>query len=358
MDAQGNRQDPERHLYLGETISKTTASTTNSYYFRSRVHVGDDEIVIDLSDLDKQARGPINATYVATSAASCTAILQSICARDVPLNAGTFRPIRVIAPPGTLVNPIFPAPSVAGNTEGQPRIIACVLGAMAKAMPGKIGANEGGTACSLLMGGTHPETGEYWTHYQLEGCGWGGRAKQGRQQLAMAVPTPAQSGRRHRGVPSRFPLRVIEYSLRPDLGGAGMFRGGLGVRRVFEVTAPSVTLSALLDRVKHGSWGLFGGEAGSPAGVFVRHQGEERRSAPSWKPTGRSSPTKFINIELKTRRPVAAAFAGRRRLRRRRNSAATAPCRTISAIVSLRRRVWRRMGGHQSFAPMRWSPFG
>ena len=46
---------------------------------------------------------------------------------------------------------------------------------MAKAMPGQIGANEGGTACSLLMGGIHPETGEYWTHYQLEGCGWGGR---------------------------------------------------------------------------------------------------------------------------------------------------------------------------------------
>ena len=161
----------------------------------------------------------------------------------------------------------------------------------------------------------------------------------------MLCPCQHDPGDADRGVREPVPAAGCRVSLRPDSGGAGMFRGGLGVRRVFEVTAPSVTLSALLDRVKQGSWGLFGGEAGSPAGVFVRHKGEAtfRTFVEAY---GTVSPTKFINIELKRAtsccciRPAAAATATR-------NSAATAPCRTICVIVSLRWRVWRRMGGHR-----------
>ena len=192
--------------------------------------------------------------------------------KDVPLNDGTFRPIKVVATPGTVANPIFPAPSVAGNTEGQPRIIACILGAMAKAMPGQIGANEGGTACSLLMGGTHPDTGEYWTHYQLEGCGWGGRPDRDGNSSQICAHASTIRATPIEVFESRFPLRVLEYSLRPDSGGPGRYRGGLGVKRLFEVTAPSVTLSALLDRVKLGSWGLERGKRGDPAGLFLKRR--------------------------------------------------------------------------------------
>ena len=285
-------------IYSSEDYFEDDGVTTTSYYFRSSVHVQDDEIIVDLSASDKQAAGPINVTYVATSAASCTAILQSICAKDVPLNAGTFRPIKVVAPPGTVANPTFPAPSVAGNTEGQPRIIACILGAMAKAMPGQIGANEGGTACSLLMGGTHPETGEYWTHYQLEGCGWGGRPDRDGNSSQVCAHASTIRATPIEVFESRFPLRVLEYSLRPDSGGPGRYRGGLGVRRVFEVTAPAVTLSALLDRVKLGSWGLNRGKRGDPAGLFLKRRGEKRFRT-FVEACGTVSPTKFINIQLR-----------------------------------------------------------
>jgi N-methylhydantoinase B/oxoprolinase/acetone carboxylase alpha subunit len=284
-------------VYSSTDYFEDDGVSTTPYYFRADVHVHDEEIMIDLSASDKQASGPINVTYVATAAASCTAILQSMCTREVPLNAGTFRPIKVIAPPGTLVNPTFPAPSVAGNTEGQPRIIACILGAMAKAMPGRVGANEGGTACSLLMGGTHPDTAEFWTHYQLEGCGWGGRSDRDGNSSQVCAHASTIRATPIEVFESRFPLRVLEYSLRPDSGGAGQFRGGLGVRRIFEVAAPSVTLSALLDRVKEGSWGLYGGKRGAPAGLFVRHRGEKRFRT-FVEAYGTISPTKFINIRL------------------------------------------------------------
>src|SRR6202008_2398799 len=120
-------------VYEFEDYFEDDGVVRKRYFFRCKVHVMDEEIVVDLSASDKQALGPINVTYFATAAACCTAILQSIGTHDVPLNAGVFRPIKVIAPPGTLVNPSFPAPCVAGNTEGQPRLIACIQGAMAKA---------------------------------------------------------------------------------------------------------------------------------------------------------------------------------------------------------------------------------
>ena len=283
--------------YSGQDYFEDDGVVSKRYFFRADVHIYDQEIVIDLSRSDDQAFGPINVTYVATAAAGCTAILQSIETSGVPLNSGVFRPLKVIAPPGKIVNPTFPAPSVAGNTEGQPRIISCVQMAMAKALPEKVGAAEGGTACNLLMGGTHPDTGEFWTHYQLDGGGWGGRpGRDGNNAQCIA------HGSTIRSTPTevfetRFPLRVIEYSLRNDSGGAGQYRGGLGIRRLFEVTAHSITLSALLDRTKEGPWGLLGGKRGEPAGVLVKRR-KEKRFRTFVEAFQTVSPTKFVNIKL------------------------------------------------------------
>lgn len=283
--------------YTGQDYFEDDGVVRKHFYFRSEVHVSDRDIVIDLSKSDKQAFGPINVTYVATAAAGCTAVLQSIKTKGVPLNSGIFKSIKVVAPPGTIVNPIFPAPSVAGNTEGQPRIISCVQMAMAKALPGEVGAAEGGTACNLLMGGTHPDTGDFWTHYQLDGGGWGGRPDRDGNN-AQCIP----HGSTIRSTPSevfetRYPLRILEYSLRTDSGGAGEFRGGLGVRRLFEVTAPSITLSALLDRTKEGPWGLLGGLPGAPAAILIktRNSAKFRTFVDVFNTV---SPTKFVNIKL------------------------------------------------------------
>jgi len=284
--------------YEYEDFFEDDGVVATPYTIRSKVEIMDDEIIVDLSGSDAQALGPINVTYVATSAAGCTAVLQSISARDVPLNSGCFKPIKVIAPPGTVVNPVFPAPSVAGNTEGQPRVITAVQGALAQAIPERVGAAEGGSACNLLLGGVHPDTGEFYTHYQLDGGGWGGR----RSMDGNSAQCPAHAST-IRATPievfeSRFPLRTLEYSLRPDSGGAGTWRGGLGIRRVFEVTSDEVTVSALFDRMKDGPWGLWGGADGTPGGIFVRQNGcaDYRTFTEVF---GCVSPTKFVNIKLK-----------------------------------------------------------
>ncbi len=284
-------------IYEAEDYFEDDGVDERRYYFRPAVHIRDEEIVVDLSKSDEQARGPINVTYVATAAAGCTAVLQTLCARDVPLNSGCFRPLRVVAPPGTVANPVFPAPSVAGNTEGQPRIIAAVQHALAKAVPEMVSAGEGGTACNLLLGGIHPDTGEYWTHYQLEGGGWGGRlGKDGNTALCCAHASTI------RATPievfeTRFPLRVLKYEIRSDSGGPGQWRGGLGCWREFEVTADAISVSALTDRITEGPFGLMKGEPGAPTGFFVKRVADAEYH--TFKALfGTVSPTKFINIRL------------------------------------------------------------
>ena len=284
-------------VYTGEDYFEDDGVVDKKYFFRSTVHIRDDEVVVDLSRSDAQAKGPINVTWVATAAAACTSVLQSMSARDVPLNSGCFRPIKVVAPPGTIANPVFPAASVAGNTEGQPRIISCVQQALAKAIPDKVGAAEGGTACNLLLGGVHPDTGDYWTHYQLDGGGWGGRpgldgnSSQCCAHASTIRATPIEV------FETRFPLRTVEYSLRADSGGAGRWRGGLGIRRIFEVTTDEVTVSALTDRMREGPYGLWSGLPGAPTGFYVKKAGQTgfRTFREEF---GTLSPTKFINIRL------------------------------------------------------------
>jgi N-methylhydantoinase B/oxoprolinase/acetone carboxylase alpha subunit len=284
--------------YRFEDFFEDDGVVAERYYIRSRVEIMEDEIIIDLSESDDQALGPINVTYVATAAAGCTAVLQSIGARDVPLNQGCFKPIKVIAPPGTVVNPVFPAPSVAGNTEGQPRVISAIQGALAQAIPDRVPAPEGGTACNLLLGGVHPNTGEYYTQYQLDGGGWGGgKGRDGNSAQCIA------HGSTIRTTPveifeSRFPLRTLCYKLRPDSGGVGTWRGGLGIRRVFEVIADEVTVSALFDRMTHGAYGLAGGGTGAPGGVYICLAGETEFST-TVELFGTVSPSKFVNIRLK-----------------------------------------------------------
>ena len=285
-------------VYKFEDYFEDDGVEAKPYYFRAAVHIRDEDIVVDLSNSDPQARGPINVSYVATAAAGSTAVLQSIGVRDVPLNSGCFKPIKVVAPPGTVANPVFPAPSVAGNTEGQPRIISAVQGALAQAIPDRISAAEGGTACNILIGGEHPDTGDYYTHYQLDGGGWGGRlGKDGNSAQCIA------HGSTIRATPievfeTRFPMRTVEYKLRTDSGGPGKWRGGLGVRRLFEITAPEETVSALLDRTREGPWGFGGGLAGGPAGLFVRFAGTNEFKTFT-EAFGTVSPTKFVNIRMK-----------------------------------------------------------
>jgi N-methylhydantoinase B/oxoprolinase/acetone carboxylase alpha subunit len=262
---------------------------------RVRVAVDGDQLVVDYTGTDPQARGPVNATYGVTTSATFNALFQ-LAGEGVPRNAGAHRCTTTIAPPGSIVNVRFPGPSVGGNTETQPKLVGMILGALAPVLPERVMAAEGVTSCNFLFGGVHPRTGDYYAHYHFEASGWGGRA----QKDGNSAQNHIHGNCRNTPVEvfeTRFPFVTERYELVPDSGGPGRRRGGLATRRVLTVTAPELTVSAMMDRVKEGAWGLFGGEPGRCASIGVRLRGESGFRS-FQEAFGTPSPSKFAGIVL------------------------------------------------------------
>jgi N-methylhydantoinase B len=270
--------------------------TNQPVWMRLKLTVAGDEIIADWTASDPQARGAINATFVVTAAATYSAVLH-VTNRDIPRNSGCFRPVRILTKPGTLVNVQHPGPSVGGNTETHPHIQNVVVAALSQAIPARTAAAEGATACNFLFGGLHPETGEYYTNYHFEGCGWGGTATHD----GNSVMCPVNGNCRNTPVEvfeTKYPFLTLEYAMRKDSGGVGKRRGGLGSSRRLRVMAPEITVSALLDRTRTQAWGLFGGTGGASAKLLVKKKGQDAFTTFS-EAFGTVSATKFTRIVLK-----------------------------------------------------------
>jgi len=228
-------------------------------------------VIVDFTGSDRQVEGSVNAVAAITYSA-CFYVFRCLLTEDVPAAAGLMRPIRVIAPEGTIVNARPPAAVAGGNVETSQRIVDVLLRALAQAIPDRIPAAASGTMNNLTIGGTDPRTGEPFTYYETIAGGMGARpGKPGvsgiHTHMTNSLNTPAEA------LEYAYPLRVRSYSLRPGSGGDGRFHGGDGIVREIEVlTDCEVTL--LADRRSRGPWGLRGGEEGAPGrATIVRHDG-------------------------------------------------------------------------------------
>ena len=141
---------------------------------RVDVFVQGDELIADFWATDAQAKGPINATLGVTWSATYNALFH-MTDPSIPKNSGCFRPIKIVARPGTVANVDYPAPEVAGNTETHPRLALIVIGALAQGVPERAMAAESGTGGNFVFGGHHPDYDEYFACYDLISGGWGGR---------------------------------------------------------------------------------------------------------------------------------------------------------------------------------------
>jgi 5-oxoprolinase (ATP-hydrolysing)/N-methylhydantoinase B len=174
-----------------------------------------------------------------------------------------------------------------------------VVAALAPALPDRVAAAEGGTACNFLFGGVHPKTGDYYANYHLEGGGWGAKSYDDGNDAIIVKNgncrnTPVEI------FETRYPLRVVEYSLIEGSGGSGRMRGGLGTRRILRVQeGAQVTCNALFDRTKEGfgAFGLDGGGKGSRGAILVKRKGDSefRTFTEAY---GTASASKFTNIRL------------------------------------------------------------
>jgi N-methylhydantoinase B len=189
-----------------------------------------------------------------------------------------MRPIRVIAPEGTVVNARPPAAVAGGNVETSQRIVDVLLKALAQALPKQIPAAASGTMNNLTVGGTDPRTHESFAYYETIAGGMGARpGKAGvsgvHTHMTNSLNTPAEA------LEYACPLRVRAYSLRPNSGGAGKYSGGDGIVREIEVLADAeVTL--LADRRTRGPYGLRGGADGLPGKATITRTGSSSQTRP------------------------------------------------------------------------------
>lgn len=218
------------------------------------VTIDGDTLIADFTGTDPQVEANFNAVEAVTR--SCLYYAVRVAADPaIPPNGGSYRPIDLIAPEGTLVNARFPAAVAAGNVETSQRIADVVLGALARAAPSRVPAASQGTMNNVLIGN------EEFAYYETVAGGQGARPWADGQSgihtgMTNTQNTPIEALHTH------YPFRVVAYTLRRGSGGDGMFRGGDGIRReiVFET---AVTLSLMGERRRHAPWGLAGGGPGS-----------------------------------------------------------------------------------------------
>jgi N-methylhydantoinase B len=267
--------------------------------FHVGVTIDGERMIVDWTGSAAQVRGPINATFGVTASAVYNAVFH-VTNSAIPKNSGAYRPIHIIAPAGTVVNVVYPGPSVGGNTETHPKLVDMVTGALAPVMRETVAAAGGASCCNFLFGGVHPGSGEFYANYHLEGCGWGAKDYADGNSAQILVNgncrnTPVEI------FETRYPLETVEYSLIGDSGGAGRYRGGLGTRRIMRVSAGAeVTASALFDRTKgrFRAWGLEGGLPGGYGAILVKRRGDtEFRTFPEV--FGTVSASKFTNVVLR-----------------------------------------------------------
>ena len=262
-------------------------------------------IHVDFTGTDRQRRSPINATLSSCESATYFAVL-SILDPTIPANYGVYRPIRITAPEGTVVNALPPAPVVGRNAITHTIVNALTI-ALAEVVPERItaayygmsnvyilsgsggsgddrsddsrsedGRPGDGLSGDALSGDGHREDddadGRGWIFFDIEVGGGGGRpAKDGldcySQGIHNLANTPIEM------VEATYPLRFRHYEFIPDSGGAGRSRGGLGVRRDIELLSEHGALDTQFDKFKVAPFGLFGGGDGATGRLVLNPDG-------------------------------------------------------------------------------------
>ena len=239
---------------------------------RVRIEIKGDRATVDFTGSDGQVRGPVNAVEAITVSAVYY-VFRCLIPTDVPASWGILYPVKVIAPAGTVVNALPPAPVAGGNVETSQRLVDVLLLALSKAGPIVPAASQG-TMNNLTIGGTDHRTARQFAYYETVAGGMGARPGLDgldaiHTHMTNSLNTPAEA------MEYAYPMRVRRYSIRRGSGGGGRFRGGDGVVRELELlTDARVTI--LSDRRKTRPYGLDGGEPGKTGRtVLITKNGEE-----------------------------------------------------------------------------------
>ena len=261
-----------------------------------RVEVMGDELTIDFSEVSDQVSGFINCGASGGMAAARVAF-KALTSPHSEVNEGSFRALKVILPPGKLLSARRPAP-IGGWSLSLPTVLDTILRALATALPDKIPAAHKGDMGGYAIFGANPRTGRRYVCQNIIGGGWGGRPFEDGASASVSIcqgdvkNTPIELQELY------YPVMYLCHVLRPDSGGAGQYRGGLGVS-VKVTPLHDFYLSRSTDRIKCPPWGLRGGEQGAVNETWIERDG-----------TAEKLPGKFSRLLVRSGETVTFLTAG------------------------------------------------
>jgi len=246
-----------------------------------RVEVGGGEMTIDFSEMSEQVSGSINSGESGAVAAARVAF-KSFVAPDSAIDEGCFRPLKIVIPPGKILSAEPPAP-VGNWSRTLPTVIDLILRALAPAMPDKVAAGHKGDMGGYAFFGINPKNGRRFLCQTIMGGGWGGRAHEDGESATVSM---CQGDVQNAPVELQelyYPVLIERQQLRESSGGAGKFRGGLGIEIAVRVLCDAFT-NINIERQRTAPWGIFGGACGAKAKALVKPTGDDPGSWLTKKP--------------------------------------------------------------------------
>ena len=264
----------------GDGVIEEGDAEDQTFQIKMTVEKTGEHISVDFSGTDDAVSGPMNAPLSVTASGVFCA-LKTIIDPDglIPPNSGCWRTITVSAPKGCVLNAEFPSPVVYANHEISHRVCDMTFGAVAEFWPDNTMACSQGTSAVITFGGEDPRNKQRYVSYETIKGGFGARPnKDGINAIASGISntmnTPIEI------LEMSFPVRVNEYVLVTDSGGAGRFRGGLGASRTWTVLDHKARASACLERTKSAPFGLSGGKPGLAAKIWTEALNGDKGIAP------------------------------------------------------------------------------
>ncbi|MBU2498990.1 MAG: hydantoinase B/oxoprolinase family protein, partial [Proteobacteria bacterium] len=234
---------------------------SEEYRIKMTTTVKGSDITFDFAGTDGAARGPLNINYPVTAGAIYIAML-ALTSSEIPRNSGAYRPIRIIAPEGSLVNARPPSPCVGGTTEGACRIINMVWCCLAPILPDRIIPGHAENTNNFNVSGIDPRTGFPYIWYQFPPSGWGARKTRDGLTACISITGGDTSNTPQEALEINYPWITEKYGLAQDSGGPGKQRGGLATEWVLRPYDHTSEYSCHTDRAFIPPNGIYGGIPG------------------------------------------------------------------------------------------------
>ncbi len=259
---------PQGTFTYEDTLDNDGVDLDRRVTIRVAVTIANGEVLFDFTGTSEQVQGPVNIVPSGVYSSACYGV-RAITDASIPTNGGCFRPVKVITPEGSLVNPRVGAP-VNGRTHPMKRLASCIVGALAQALPDRFAAPAAASLLVLTFGGQWPNGRNFVVTDLINGASGGALGVDGIDCIAtdmtngMAMPEEA--------LEMEAPIRLIRNELRGDTGGAGTFRGGVGIVREYAILHGPMKFSHRGERHYSQARGLLGGGPGGIAYSEIRRR--------------------------------------------------------------------------------------